>query len=97
MNTVLEFPLTDEILTDFALAIGTDLQGYRNHVYRVLNFYCAVSGIQGLPCDAVQIAAAFHDLGIWTDNTLDYLPPSITCHPRFAAPANTWTPRNVQI
>ena len=77
MNPVLEFPITDEILTDFALAIGTDLQGYRNHVYRVLNFYCAVSGIQGLPCDAVQIAAAFHDLGIWTDNTLDYLPPSV--------------------
>jgi hypothetical protein len=76
MNPVLKFPITDEILTDFALAIGTDLQGYRNHVYRVLNFYCAVSGIQGLPCDAVQIAAAFHDL-TRTDNTLDYLPPSI--------------------
>jgi hypothetical protein len=77
MNPILEFPVTDEILTSFALAIGTELQGYRNHIYRMLNFYCAVSGIQGLPSDAVQIAAAFHDLGIWTDNTLDYLPPSV--------------------
>ena len=23
------------------------------------------------------VAVAFHDLGIWTDNTLDYLPPSV--------------------
>jgi hypothetical protein len=77
MNPILEFPVTDEILTSFALAIGTDLPGYRNHIYRMLNFYCALSGIQGLPSEAVQIAAAFHDLGIWTNDTLDYLPPSI--------------------
>jgi hypothetical protein len=77
MNPVLEFPVTDEILTSFALAVGPDLQGYRNHIYRMLNFYCALSGTEGLPGEAVQIAAAFHDLGIWTDNTLDYLPPSV--------------------
>ncbi|MBV7574713.1 phosphohydrolase [Pseudomonas sp. PDM32] len=77
MKPILEFPLTDEILTSFALAIGADLQGYRNHIYRVLNFHAALSGTEGLPSDAVQIAAAFHDLGIWTDDTLDYLPPSI--------------------
>ncbi|MNU85872.1 hypothetical protein D3C71_756240 [compost metagenome] len=77
MNLALEFPVTDEILTSFALAIGTDLPGYRNHIYRVLNFYRALNDIQGLPSEAVQIAAGFHDLGIWTDNTLDYLPPSM--------------------
>lgn len=74
MNPVLEFPVTDEILTSFALAVGPDLPGYRNHIYRLLNFYCALNGPPG---EAVQIAAAFHDLGIWTDNTLDYLPPSV--------------------
>jgi len=77
MNIALEFPLTDEILTSFALEIGADLAGYRNHIYRVLNFYRALSGIDGQPSEAVQIAAGFHDLGIWSDNTLDYLPPSI--------------------
>jgi hypothetical protein len=77
MKPLLDFPLTDEILTSFALAIGADLQGYRNHIYRVLNFHAALRGAEGLPPDAVQIAAAFHDLGIWTDDTLDYLPPSI--------------------
>lgn len=77
MNPMLEFPVTDQILTSFALAIGPDLQGYRNHIYRVLNFYCALNGTDGSPAEAVQIAAAFHDLGIWTDDTLDYLPPSV--------------------
>jgi hypothetical protein len=77
MNIVLEFPVTDDILTSFALVIGSDLQGYRNHIYRVLNFYIAISGIAGLPSETVQIAAAFHDLGIWTDRTLDYLEPSV--------------------
>ncbi|WP_433766496.1 phosphohydrolase [Pseudomonas putida] len=77
MDPVLEFPVTDEILTSFALAVGPDLPGYRNHIYRMLNFYCALRGLQGPPSEAVQIAAGFHDLGIWTDNTLDYLPPSV--------------------
>ncbi|MHC8387116.1 HD domain-containing protein [Pseudomonas sp. MDT2-39-1] len=77
MNLVLEFPVTDEILTSYALAIGADLPGYRNHIYRVLNFYSAISGIENLPSEAVQIAAAFHDLGIWTDGTIDYLEPSV--------------------
>lgn len=77
MKPDLEFPISDDILTSFALAIGADLQGYRNHVYRMLNFYCALRGIEDQPTEAVQIAAAFHDLGIWTDNTLDYLPPSV--------------------
>lgn len=26
----------------------------------------------------LQIALAFHDLGLFTDNTVDYLPPSMT-------------------
>jgi hypothetical protein len=27
--------------------------------------------------EKIALAAAFHDLGIWTDGTFDYLPPSI--------------------
>jgi len=49
---------------------------YRNHVCRVLNFYLALSG-QATPPPAILIAAAFHDLGIWTNRTFDYLPPSL--------------------
>lgn len=77
MNLVMEFPVTDDILTSYALAIGADLTAYRNHIYRMLNFYVAISGTDSLPSAAVQIAAAFHDLGIWTDGTIDYLEPSV--------------------
>lgn len=50
---------------------------YRNHVYRVFNL-CIV--LDGTPANVEKyaIAAAFHDLGIWTDQTFDYLEPSMT-------------------
>jgi len=78
------FPLVDEILQSFAAALGGDLPGYRNHVYRVLNYFIAVTGKEAVP-QAVLIAAAFHDLGIWTDHTFDYLEPSIRQARRYLA------------
>ncbi|MGK3868286.1 hypothetical protein ABI118_15920, partial [Enterococcus faecium] len=27
--------------------------------------------------ELLQVAAAFHDLGIWSDHTVDYIPPSV--------------------
>lgn len=39
---------------------------------------CVAQSSRGPRCiDEVAIAAAFHDLGIWTDGTFDYLPPSV--------------------
>jgi len=69
-------PLIDETLDPYRATIGADFAGYRNHVYRVVHFCFALH-----PCDAdarrkIAIAACFHDLGIWTNNTVDYLPPS---------------------
>lgn len=52
-----------------------DFPCYRNHVYRV--YYLCLHFAKGDPEPAVSVAAAFHDLGIWTDKTWDYLPPSI--------------------
>jgi len=70
-------PLLDELLNRHASVIGRDFTAYRNHTYRVVNFCVALS--QGDP-EIIQrkaaIAAAFHDLGIWTDGTFDYLAPS---------------------
>lgn len=56
-------------------ALGRDFAAYRNHVCRMLAFYEALTG--GPAPEAVRIAAAFHDLGIWAARTFDYLPPSI--------------------
>jgi hypothetical protein len=70
-----EYPLVDDILAPHLGALGGEAGAYRNHVYRVLNYYAALAAAD--PPDAVLIAAAFHDLGIWTDGTFDYLPPSV--------------------
>lgn len=43
----------------------------------MLNFFLALGAPgEDLP-EAVAVAAAFHDLGIWTDATFDYLAPSV--------------------
>jgi len=70
-------PLIDDILGSRMDILGPDFAGYRNHVYRMVHF-CLV---QGKPTDEerekIIIAGCFHDIGIWTANTFDYLPPSI--------------------
>jgi len=76
-NVQTSFPLVDEILHAHSRDLGKDLPGYRNHVCRVLNYFSALSRPSGGIPDSVLIAAAFHDIGIWTDKTFDYLEPSI--------------------
>ncbi|MBL8492286.1 MAG: hypothetical protein JNM82_16005 [Rhodocyclaceae bacterium] len=77
MTTRTNFPLADEILAAHAQALGADFDAYRNHVCRMLHFFVALAGGNEAPPDHVQVAAAFHDLGIWTAHTFDYLPPSV--------------------
>ena len=74
-------PALDEVLGRHAVQLGDDFTGYRNHCYRVLNL-CATLAAGDSPCsdetlEKFALAAAFHDLGIWTAKTFDYLPPSI--------------------
>ncbi len=67
-------PLVEDILATWTAALGPDLAGYRGHVYRVLNLCRALA--PSADAEQTAIAAAFHDLGIWSDGTFDYLPPS---------------------
>jgi hypothetical protein len=67
----------DELLNAHASALGRDFTGYRNHAYRVANLCIAQSAGDPQQVEKAAIAAAFHDLGIWTDRTFDYLPPSV--------------------
>jgi hypothetical protein len=72
-----DFPLVDRLLAPYAETLGRDFTGYRHHIHRVLNHFLALrGGAEPLPL-AVQLAAPFHDLGIWTDGTFDYLGPSV--------------------
>lgn len=68
--------LADSILQEYRHALGHDFETYRNHVIRVLAFYQGLRREQPLD-EAVAIAAVFHDLGIWTAGSLDYLEPSV--------------------
>jgi hypothetical protein len=67
----------DELLTEHVTVLGADYVAYRNHTYRVANLCLADTSGGFDTIEKVAIAAAFHDLGIWTDRTFDYLAPSV--------------------
>ena len=71
-------PTVEEVLDAHASALGPDLIGYRNHVYRVVNLCHAIARDSRVEVDKIAVAAVFHDLGIWTNNTFDYIDPSVT-------------------
>ncbi len=70
-------PIVDDILEEYRTSLGSDFAAYKNHCYRVLNLCLAFCEKDTETTSKVSIAVAFHDLAIWTDNTIDYLEPSI--------------------
>lgn len=69
-------PTIDEVLHDHVAELGSDFTGYRNHVYRVVNL-CAAMVEDRDDLEKIAVAAVFHDLGIWTNKTFDYIAPSV--------------------
>lgn len=57
--------------------IGADFEGYRNHCHRMVTFCLALRRCTPEEEQKVAIAACFHDIGLWTASTLDYLSPSV--------------------
>ncbi|MCH8498494.1 MAG: HD domain-containing protein [Marinobacter sp.] len=84
-------PIVEKLLQQWHTALGPDYTGYRNHVYRVVNlvhhFYPAMSETDA---ELLEVAAAFHDIGIWLDHTFDYLEPS-------ADRASAWLAENPEV
>jgi hypothetical protein len=75
--------LIDHILDEYRGVIGDDYTGYRNHVCRMVSF-CFVLGADDAEArQKIIIAGSFHDIGIWTANTFDYLLPSIEAANRY--------------
>jgi hypothetical protein len=70
-------PLLEEILDNWKKELGNDYLGYKNHLYRMINFCFALRPCYPEARQKIIIAACFHDLGIWTSHTFDYLPPSV--------------------
>lgn len=72
-----EIATLDAILAVHATELGDDFTAYRNHTFRIANLCAAQSSAGEQQLQKIAIAAAFHDLGIWTDRTFDYLQPSV--------------------
>ncbi|MEU0501747.1 HD domain-containing protein [Nocardia sp. NPDC005998] len=74
--------LRDEVdrrLDPWLPQLGSDRVAYTNHVLRVLQLCDLLAGGSGpVPSTREEYltAVAFHDLGIWTAGTFDYLAPS---------------------
>lgn len=67
----------DGILSPWRAVIGDDYPGYRNHVARMVTFCLMMRPCSPEEQRKIEIAACFHDIGLWTHNTLDYLEPSV--------------------
>ncbi|WP_337842048.1 HD domain-containing protein [Rheinheimera sp.] len=75
-SLVYALPLVEQILASHQHRLGSGYAGYRNHVYRVVHLCLSFAGNTAEDIEKIQIAGAFHDIGLWTAQTLDYLPPS---------------------
>ncbi|MFN8337270.1 MAG: hypothetical protein U0U09_19210 [Cyclobacteriaceae bacterium] len=69
--------IIDQILEVYKTQLGGDFEKYRNHACRVYSLCTLLHG-KKQDHEKFAIAAAFHDLGIWVNNTFDYLEPSIS-------------------
>lgn len=76
VEVVTAIPTLDALLQAHATQLGADFTGYRNHAYRVANLCAAQLWADEEQREKIAIAVAFHDLGIWTDHTFDYLQSS---------------------
>lgn len=66
----------DEILHPYRQTLGDAYLPYLNHASRVFSIAEKLDKESVLDTRMLAIACAFHDLGIWTENTWDYLNPS---------------------
>ena len=65
----------DDVLASYKDVLGNDMVPYKNHVYRIYNLALMLDTDEG-NIEKHAIASVFHDIGIWTHNTFDYLEPS---------------------
>ncbi len=74
--SVFESRLLDGLMASWREVLGGDYEAYLNHCRRVFNFCFALVGSRPELEEKIAVAAVFHDLGIWTAATFDYLAPS---------------------
>ena len=67
----------EELFGTSASVLGADFDGVLNHALRVFHFARALGGEGPESERKLVVACHFHDLGIWTEHTFDYLEPSV--------------------
>ncbi len=70
--------IINSLIEPYQERLGKNYLPYKNHVHRIANLAFEVKK-NGTPDDKekIAIAAVFHDIGMWTGQTFDYLDPSI--------------------
>lgn len=68
--------LIEHTIKQYRNELGKDFLKYKNHVYRVYSL-CLEFDDSASNNEKYAIASIFHDLGIWTAQSFDYLEPSI--------------------
>lgn len=68
--------IIEDLMQRYKPAIGVDYEKYKNHAYRVF-LNCLLIDSEKNNEEKYAIATVFHDIGIWTNFTFDYLDPSI--------------------
>lgn len=68
----------DGLLFPYKEVIGLNYIPYKNHVHRIVNFTLELKEeLKAEDETKIAIAAVFHDIGMWTAHSFDYLDPSI--------------------
>ncbi len=75
-DLITQLPRVDALFDYYAERFGKQQTPYRNHVYRLVNLVAAQRPLDEEEREALEIAAFFHDAGIWLAGTFDYLQPS---------------------
>lgn len=83
-----QLPLLEKILGERSEIIGSQYLPYKNHVYRVVNFCFAFHECNDSEAEKIVIAGCFHDLGMWPNDLVDYLKPSIELAKKYLSENN---------
>lgn len=66
----------ETILGTYKEKLDNGFSAYKNHLSRLILFCSELKKLTEVELEKIIIAACFHDLGLLTENTLDYLTPS---------------------
>ena len=87
--------IIQSILAAYRQQLGPQYTGYLNHCIRTYNYTTQLTETTDTDRKLLAIAIAFHDIGIWTAHTFDYLPPSVTLAHQYLEANNLTEHKNV--